>query len=209
MTYQTEQESFWAGEFGDDYISRNKTEQLLSSNIKFFANAFSRLRSVGSTLEFGANIGMNLKALATLFPSLSCSGIEINPTAATELRGIFGADKVYEQSILDFESEQRWDLTFTKGVLIHINPDLLPVVYDKLYYHSNRYVLVAEYYNPTPVALPYRGHDARLFKRDFAGEMMDRFPDLALVDYGFLYHRDANFPQDDITWFMLEKKSVC
>jgi pseudaminic acid biosynthesis-associated methylase len=209
MTYQTEQESFWAGDFGDDYISRNKTEQLLSSNIKFFANAFSRLRFVGSTLEFGANIGMNLKALAILFPSLSCSGIEINPTAAMELRDNFGAENVYEQSILDFQSEQRWDLTFTKGVLIHINPDLLPVVYDKLYYHSNRYVLIAEYYNPTPVALPYRGHDARLFKRDFAGEMMDRFPDLTLVDYGFLYHRDGNFPQDDITWFMLEKKAVC
>ena len=209
MTYQTEQESFWAGDFGDDYISRNKTDQLLSSNIKFFANAFNRLRSVESTLEFGANIGMNLRALATLFPTLSCSGIEINPNAAIELRKTFGAGKVYEQSILEFDSEQRWDLTFTKGVLIHINPDLLPAVYDKLYHHSSRYVLIAEYYNPTPVALPYRGHAERLFKRDFAGEMMDRFPDLSLVDYGFLYHRDRNFPQDDITWFMMEKKAVC
>jgi len=27
---------------------------------------------------------------------------------------------------------------------------------------------VAEYYNPSPVAIPYRGHTDRLFKRDFA-----------------------------------------
>jgi spore coat polysaccharide biosynthesis protein SpsF len=27
-----------------------------------------------------------------------------------------------------------------------------------------------------------------------------------LVDYGFAYHRDPNFPQDDITWFLLEKR---
>ena len=54
--------------------------------------------------------------------------------------------------------------------------------------------------------MTYRGHSQRLFKRDFAGEMLDRFPDLTLVDYGFAYHRDANFPQDDTTWFLLEKR---
>jgi spore coat polysaccharide biosynthesis protein SpsF len=45
-----------------------------------------------------------------------------------------------------------------------------------------------------------------LFKRDFAGEMMDRYPDLKLLDYGFVYHRDPAFPDDDITWFLMEKK---
>jgi spore coat polysaccharide biosynthesis protein SpsF len=41
-----------------------------------------------------------------------------------------------------------------------------------------------------------------------AGEMMERYPDLALVDYGFLYHKDPVFPQDDITWFLMEKRKV-
>ena len=36
---------------------------------------------------------------------------------------------------------------------------------------------------------------------------MDQFIDLQLVDYGFAYHRDKNFPQDDISWFLLEKVS--
>lgn len=35
---------------------------------------------------------------------------------------------------------------------------------------------------------------------------MDKFPDCQLVDYGFVYHRDNNFSQDDITWFLLEKR---
>jgi spore coat polysaccharide biosynthesis protein SpsF len=51
----------------------------------------------------------------------------------------------------------------------------------------------------------YRGHKDRLFKRDFAGELMDKYPDLKLVDYGFVWRRDNNFPQDDGTWFLLEK----
>lgn len=89
-------------------------------------------------------------------------------------------------------------------MLIHINPDELPRVYSKLVDTSKRFfICVAEYYNPTPVEVPYRGHARRLFKRDFAGEMLDRFP-LRLVDYGFAYHRDP-FPQDDLTWFLMEK----
>ena len=42
-------------------------------------------------------------------------------------------------------------------------------------------------------------------KRDFAGEMMDRHPELQLVEYGFVYKRDPNFPQNDVTWFLMEK----
>lgn len=93
-----------------------------------------------------------------------------------------------------------------QGVLIHINPDMLPMVYDKLVASTGRYLMVAEYYNPAPVAVSYRGHSDRLFKRDFAGEIMDRHPQLQLVDYGFSYRRDPNFPQDDITWFLMEKR---
>ena len=91
------------------------------------------------------------------------------------------------------------------GVLIHINPDELQTVYEKLYESSNKYILISEYYNPTPVEVSYRGNLNRLFKRDFAGEMMDKYPDLKLVDYGFRYHRDNMFPMDDSTWFILEK----
>jgi spore coat polysaccharide biosynthesis protein SpsF len=90
-------------------------------------------------------------------------------------------------------------------VLIHINPDRLQDVYDLLYKTSRRYICLAEYYNPTPVKVDYRGHKNKLFKRDFAGEMLDRFKDLELLDYGFVYHRDNNFPQDDLNWFLLRK----
>ena len=95
-------------------------------------------------------------------------------------------------------------MTFTVGVLIHINPDNLDRVYDNLVSNTRRYVLIAEYYNPTPVSVEYRGHADRLFKRDFAGELIDRYS-LKLVDYGFVYKRDHWAPQDDVNWFLLEK----
>ena len=205
-TFQTAQEGFWAGEFGDAYIDRNQGAALLAANLDFFVKALKQARGLQSCIEFGANIGMNLKALQLLFPHLDAHGIEINPTAAALLTQSIPPSHVYTQSLLSFEPQRSWDLTLIKGVLIHLNPEVLPTVYDKLVQSCSRYLLVAEYYNPSPVAIPYRGHTDRLFKRDFAGEIMNRHPQMELLDYGFAYKRDPNFPQDDITWFLMEKK---
>jgi len=205
MTFKTEQEAFWAGEFGTEYIQRNQGDALLASNLDFFAKALRAARRVKTCIEFGANIGMNLKALKLLHPAQEQHGIEINADAARELAQVIPPHHVHNTSILDFTPNQTWDLVLVKGVLIHINPDALPQVYDKLVDACGKYLLVAEYYNPAPVAIPYRGHTDRLFKRDFAGEIMDRHPQMVLVDYGFSYRRDPNFPQDDITWFLMER----
>ena len=203
--FRTEQESFWAGEFGKEYIGRNAGSDLLASNLAFFSRALGKASGLDSCIEFGANIGMNLRALHMLFPHQEQYAIEINPSAVAELGAILPQDHVFHASILEFSPERTWDLALIKGVLIHINPGYLPDVYDRLYQSTGRYLLVCEYYNPTPVAIPYRGHTERLFKRDFCGEILDRHPDLQLVDYGFVYQRDPNFPQDDITWFLMEK----
>jgi spore coat polysaccharide biosynthesis protein SpsF len=207
MTYKTEQEAFWAGEFGTAYIERNRGDALLASNLDFFAKALRQARGVRSCIEFGANIGMNLRALKLLFPGQEQHGVEINEQAARQLADAIPASHVHHQSLLEFSPVRTWDLVLIKGVLIHMNPETLPQVYARLVQSTARYLLIGEYYNPSPVAIPYRGHTDRLFKRDFAGELMDRHPGMSLVDYGFAYRRDPNFPQDDITWFLLEKRA--
>jgi pseudaminic acid biosynthesis-associated methylase len=205
-TFATDQENFWAGEFGSEYIGRNASEQLLASNLNFFSSALKRAGKVSSVIEFGANIGMNLRAMRLLYPELKMCAVEINPDAASQLARSIGSDNVYCGSIFDYRIDKTFDLALIKGVLIHINPAMLEATYAKLYEASHRHILVCEYYNPSPVAIPYRGHADRLFKRDFAGEMLDKYTDLSLIDYGFSYRRDVAYPQDDITWFLLERK---
>ena len=150
-----------------------------------------------------------------IVPGLSSSSILIfmglyksimDDVGRLQLGTVIPPANVHNSSILDFTPARHWDLTLIKRVLIHINPEVLLQVYDKLFAACGRYLMVAEYYNPAPVAIPYRGRSDRLFKRDFAGEIMDRHPQLQLVDYGFDYRRDPNFPQDDITWFLMEKQ---
>jgi len=207
--FKTEQEQFWAGTFGDEYIDRNKDIHLISSNIALFAKILYKTKQVQSVREFGANIGLNLLAIKSLLPKAQLSAVEINQKAVAELKKLVKGATVYNQSILDLQNKGKIyasvDLALIKGVLIHINPEKLQSVYEVLYDTSKRYICIAEYYNPTPVSVPYRGHQERLFKRDFAGEMLNKYPDLQLVDYGFVYHGDANFSQDDVTWFLLEK----
>ena len=206
MNYRTEQESFWAGDFGDEYIRRNTGPGMVASSTALFCRILNRPRGVRSVIEFGANIGINLHALRQLVPDVDLEAVEINHAAAAALREWGGCARVSEVSILDYEVTKQFDLSFTKGVLIHINPDHLPAVYDRLHAVSRRYVMMAEYYNPSPVEISYRGHQGRLFKRDFAGEFMERFPSVTLIDYGFVYRRDPSFPQDDLTWFLFEKR---
>ena len=202
MSFKTEQEEFWAAEFGDEYIDRNREWK---NNIPLFSRILKMTKNVNSVIEFGCNIGLNLKALNLLLPNSKLTGVEINKKASDILNQLKEVE-VINQSIFNYKVEKKFDMSMIKGVLIHISPEMLNIVYEKLYQSSNRYILVAEYYNPTPVTISYRGNSDRLFKRDFVGEIMDKYPDLTLVDYGFVYHRDNNHPQDDVTWFLLEKK---
>lgn len=198
------QELFWSSDFGTGYLERNRGEDLVASNANLFSRVFSYMdEPPKSVLELGANIGLNYLGISELGKPVDYTGVEIHPVAHSELSKL--PITAVLSSLFDYRPDGQFDLTFTKGVLIHLNPNRLNHVYETLYESSRKYVLVVEYYNPTPVEIEYRGYEGKLFKRDFAGEMLDLFPNLSLVSYGFSYHRDK-FPQDDSTWFLMEKK---
>ena len=207
---KTEQEKFWAGEFGTEYSDRNVGANILASNIALFADIFKRTPKLNSVIEFGPNIGLNLRALDLLYPGQEQIAVEINQVAANKINVALPNTKVFNLAISDFDSGMLsngpCDLALIKGVLIHINPDQLKMVYKKLYESTKKFVLICEYYSPKPDTVNYRGHSDKLFRRDFAGEMLEIYSDLKLVNYGFAYHRDASFPQDDLTWFLIERK---
>lgn len=205
MSQMNEQETFWAGNFGDEYALRNTGSALVASNLCLFARILEHAQKVHSVVEFGANIGLNLDALHMLLPKASVEAIEINAKATEELARRAWV-RTHNCSILEWVPAQQYDLVLCKGVLIHINPEQLSSIYDKLYASTCRYICIAEYFNPSPVAMTYRGHADKLFKRDFAGELLQRYEDLVVTDHGFASRRNPNFPQDDINWFLLEKR---
>lgn len=193
---------YWAND-KDGYLERNRHlshEGLLD----FFDEALELVPWRADTVcEYGCNVGLNLKALNRLFPEANLRGFDLNPEAvkiANEIDGV-----IAEVGNLLEAKDGKYDLVLTKGLLIHIHPDDIETAYRNLYNMTGRYLLICEYYNPTPVEVEYHGKSGLLFKRDFAGDMLDTYPDLKLIDYGFRYHRDE-YPQDDLTYFLLRKE---
>ena len=45
-----------------------------------------KMENIESVIEFGSNIGLNLKAMKTIVSDLECSAIEINHKAASILK---------------------------------------------------------------------------------------------------------------------------
>lgn len=210
--FKTEQENIWATQFGSAWTNRNQDTKLIASNIALFSQALHKTKDISTCIEFGANTGLNLIALRTIFPEQQQYGLEINEEASKILKKNIPEDHVSTSSILEFDPSffpnvegLYWDLVLVKALLIHINPDNIFDVYKKLYQSTKRYLLICEYYNPNPISVNYRGQTNVLFKRDFSGEIMETYPDMVLRDYGFVYHRDPVFPQDDLNWFLLEK----
>lgn len=201
--YLSNQARAWKGDFGNHYTDRNQGR--VPANRAFFRKALAEViwSGPGRVLELGCGAGENLQALRQIYPGHHLEGVEINAKAASIARNHLHL--VREHSILDYYTEEPFDLVFSKGVLIHVHPKDLHRAYEVMVRSSRRWVLVAEYYNPTPMEIPYRGQAGLLWKRDFAGELLTLYQELRLVDYGFTYHRDP-YPQDDLHFFLMEKK---
>ena len=199
----TEQENFWEGEFGNEYTDRNN-EIIIKNNINLFEKILKNI-SIKTIFEIGCNRGLNFKAIKLINQDISLNGLEINKYAYDILKSENICDNLYNDTIFNHNEPNKYNLVFTKGVLIHINPEKLNEVYEKMYNMSDKYILIAEYYSRDLREINYRGHSNKLFKRDFCHDIMTLYPELKIKDYGFIYHKDPLYPLDDITWFLLEK----
>ncbi len=208
MTHSTPQAEFWRGDFGDAYTDRNLAlADQMQARLKLWSEILAHTISAPpkSCLEVGANLGVNLRALQQL-TSARRFAVEPNDKA----RSILVRDGVVEASDLkgglaakiDFPDRVA-ELAFTSGVLIHIHPDQLAASLSEIHRCSARWIVCIEYFSDKPEMIPYRGHDDRLFKRDFGSLWLDSFPDLRPVAYGFAWKRITGL--DNLTWWLFEK----
>lgn len=201
-----EQQNFWSNQYSDEYRRKNANFNV-EKGIKGWATMLNKATEIQTILECGCNIGRNINFLNHLLPNAKKSIIELSSEAYQFVKEQYNIDRSFRGPIVeaDFEAET-FDLTFTSGVLIHIHPDDLLDNMNRLYHLSSRYILIAEYFNRTPVMIEYQGEKNKLFKSDFGKIFIHNF-EVTLVDYGFLWgeqYDDAGF--DDVTWWLFEKK---
>lgn len=201
---KTDQEKFWRSDFGNKYTERTHLERrYFTTRVKMWSDILMHSNDIKSVFEIGSNTGINMEVIQFLLnKKISTNGIEINKKASLIAKK--NKHKIKNISVLDYKPIKKFDMSVSCGVMIHINPKYLNKVYDVLYKSSKKYILISEYFNTQPVTINYRGFQDKLFKRDFAKEIQEKYK-LKLIDYKFMWSNDNIYPCDDTTWFLFEK----
>lgn len=180
---QTKQLGYWQGKFGNEYVSRNADAALFETRRPFFQWLLATY-SIRSVLEIGCNIGGNLHILQSIDPKISITAVEPNSKAATIVSERLPKIKIFNQSVFDCQWNNRFDLVYTTGVLIHIANQDINEALTKIYTASRKYILTVEYYSPKREKVEYRGLPDALFRRPYDKEWLRLFPNLSLVASG-------------------------
>ena len=193
-------ENLWAGDFGVIYTRRNEREWRERSS---FWKGFLERYPLQRILEVGCNSGMNLEWILQAVPAREVYGVDINEPALVSLRKRFPQANALWSPARELPFRDGWfDLVFCAGVLIHQPETSLRTVMKEIVRCSRRYVLCMEYFSEETVAIPYRGQEGALFKRNYGRLYQEDFPALRLLEQGFLSREQG---WDNVTFWMFEK----
>lgn len=212
---QTEQTRVWTGEFGREYTNRNTFETIEDFN-RFYVHRYGRSRDKinadwlktvprdARILEVGANVGYQLEALRRIgFRNLM--GIDIQRNCINKAKSLHPQIDIVHAIASDIPFKDAYfDLVFTNNVLIHMAPHHLPLVLAEMYRVTRQWILGFEYYSPTLTEIQYRGHQALLWKADYASMFKSEFADLMSVREEIIDCLDDPGKQDK--FYLLEKQ---
>lgn len=204
----TKQEEFWVGEFGNQYVDRNNInlnelckEYFGISQIDLNTEFLYDVPFGSSFLEVGCNIGKQLLILERMGYT-HLNGVEINEKAVKLAKENKGLNIKWGSAFGIPFSDNKFDVVFTIGVLIHIHPNDLNIVIDEMYRVSKEYIWCFEYFSEECEEINYRGNEEYLWKNNFLKLFMERHPDLKIVKQKKLkYLNDENIDM----MFLLQK----
>jgi pseudaminic acid biosynthesis-associated methylase len=215
MKNHTDQTQQWSSAFGKEYTDRNP--QTIGAMDKLYKKQFgltrtelnlmflSNLDRSIKILEVGSNVGVQLQGLQRNgFENLY--GIELQPYAVEVSKQNTKNINLIQGSAFDIPFKNSYfDLVFTSGVLIHINPDDINVAMREIHRCTSEYIWGFEYYADRYSEIPYRGSRNLLWKADFAQLYLDKFEDLKLVKEKRIKYLD----NDNLdSMFLIRKKSA-
>ena len=209
----TRQLNEWTKEFGREYTDRNmlSIEEMESSykqkygitrtelNMGFLDNIEMSAR----ILEVGSNIGNQLACMQNI-GFMNLYGIEPQEYAVEISRQRTKGTNLIKGSAFDLPFKDNYfDMVFTSGVLIHINPDEIKLAMEEIYRCSKKWIWGFEYYSNEYIEIPYRGKKNLLWKADFAGIYRQYFSDLKIVKTKRVSYLDDPVLEDEM--FLLKK----
>lgn len=144
MSIKIEQEQYWE--------KRGPTSSLHYWEHKLHKKRSKGLASIlenydfSSVYEVGANSGRNLWRIRQKFPHVRLGGLDINAEAIEFAKANIPDASLDVMSIYDIDVEDKYDIVFTAGVLMHIPPDCVSDVIHKCAQKANKFVIHIETY---------------------------------------------------------------
>lgn len=212
---KTQQTNFWEGEFGKEYTDRNSfnhngLNQYYLDNFGITKDALNTefldsLDRKAKILEVGCNIGMQLNALQKMgFENLY--GIELQAYAVEKAKEFTKGITILQGSGFDIPFDAgSFDLVYTHGVLIHINPNDLPRIMSEMLRVSSQYIWGIEYYHDQVKQINYRGHDGFMWKADYCDLFMKVDPSLKVVKKKLIPYITENNKENKDCMYLLSK----
>ena len=207
-----QQRNFWAGKFGDFYINRNKTIDEVNESYeketgvtveKIFHEFFDKIDRKSKILELGCNVGLNLEILQKMgFSNLY--GLELNKKALEIARERYPKITFINSSIEVYESKMTYDLVYTAGVLIHINPSTLNSIIKKIVSLTKEYIFGFEYYADSLVEIKYRGYSNVCWKQNFPLLFQQLFNYIDVVKEEKFHYKNKDLT--DIAYLLRKKR---
>ena len=209
---ETPQMQVWRGAFGTEHTDRNilrpdELDALYQRRLGVSRRAMNEqflddLPRALRILEVGSNVGNQFLCLQAMGFTHLC-GVELQRYAVELSKRYVHNVAVLQGSAFDVPfKDASFDLVYTSGVLIHLAPPDIGGALREIYRCASRYIWGLEYFAPHYQEVEYRGHQALLWKTDFAKLYLDAFPDLRLVKQRIF--RELDGPNEDIM-FLLEK----
>ena len=156
-------------------------------------------------LEVGSNTGTQLICLQKMgFKNLY--GIEPQDYAVRVFKKRTSNINIIQGDIFNIPFKSGYfDLVFTSGVLVHIDPKGIKAAMEEIHRCSRKYIWGFESYAEKYEEVIYRGHKNLFWKTDFSRLYRKLFDDLKLIKEKRLKYLD----NDNIdTMFLLEKAKV-
>ncbi|MGF1864668.1 class I SAM-dependent methyltransferase [Enterovibrio norvegicus] len=205
--FDTAQDKVWSTHHGFRYVTHHLGEDWKLTRIPYWEVILDNVPECHSILEFGCNIGSNLKAINLINPNYDLSGIEINPFAVDQVRKLPFV-KAEEGSIVNHDMGDKYDFVFSRGVLIHINREDLPVVFDNMVKHSRKYIMLFENYNDEDEALDGYGKlvtggesgESYQFWANYPKLFKSQHPDWELISSGVRTEKGRTPVKGDLYW---------
>ena len=149
-----DQQKLWSEGFGDKYIERNLSfhnvnyigSKKHTNRLYITKSFFEPIPRDASILELGCNVGSIINILNDM-GFTNVTGIDINKRAIEIISKRYPHYDFIHSSIESFQLRRKYDMVYTSGVLIHIHPDNIMPIIEKIKALSSKWIFGFEYYS--------------------------------------------------------------